>query len=115
MYSRACLILPIIVCNVVLVFAQSQIVLEGPERWQCAEITKLEGILAFIDDTAQLDAYESRHNLTQDEIDDIKASSTRENATLQALQANSTLLRICAASRAEKELKADCREMRRCV
>ena len=53
------------------VLAQSQIVLEGSERSQCAQVTKLEGILNFINDTAQLAEYETRHNLTKDEVDDI--------------------------------------------
>ena len=90
-----------------------QEILAGSQHLQCAEVRKFEGIISLVNDTEKLAEFEDRHNLTQSEIDDIKAEALADAERLKALQANTTLMQQCAELEAGRELRADCREMRR--
>ena len=92
---------------------KDQTLLAGSERRQCIEVRKLEGIVNLVNDVEEFAQFESRHNLTQSEIDDIKAQALAETERLKTLQANATLMQQCASLEAGREIRADCRDMRR--
>jgi hypothetical protein len=94
---------------------KDQLVLDFTERRQCAEVVKLEAILDLVNSAEELEQFGTRHNLTQIEIDDIKAKSVDEAERLRSLQSNTTLMQQCASLEASRQLRAECREMRRLV
>jgi len=65
---------------------QDQSVLDFSERRQCAELVKLEAILDLVNNAEELEEFGSRHNLTQTDIDEIKAKSMDEAERLRSLQ-----------------------------
>jgi hypothetical protein len=83
------------------------------ERRQCAEITQLTGILDLVNNATKLAEFESRHKLSQSDVDAIKAQATAEADRLKTLQSNTTLVQNCAAKEADEQLKAECHEMNR--
>jgi hypothetical protein len=92
---------------------KDQLILDFTERRQCAEIVKLEAIVDLVTNVEELAQFQARHNLTQVEIDEIKAKSLDETERLRTLQSNTTLMQQCASLEANRHLRTDCREMRR--
>jgi hypothetical protein len=90
-----------------------QTILDFSDRRQCSEVRKLEGILSLVNDPDELAQFQERHNLTQSELGDIKAKMTVEQERLKTLQTNTTLMQECAALESGRQLRANCREMRR--
>jgi HD superfamily phosphohydrolase len=83
------------------------------ERRQCSEMTQLTAILDLVNNSTKLMEFETRHNLSQADIDAIKTKATAEADRLKTLQSNTTLVQNCATIDAARQLKDECHQMTR--
>ncbi|KIW03276.1 hypothetical protein, variant [Verruconis gallopava] len=82
------------------------------ERRQCAEIAEITAIVNLVNNATELAKFETRHNLSQSDIAEIKSKAATDEAKLKALQSNSTLMQECAVMAAGMKLRAQCREIK---
>jgi hypothetical protein len=76
-------------------------------------MTQLTAILDLVNNSTKLMEFETRHNLSQADIDAIKTKATAEADRLKTLQSNTTLVQNCATIDAARQLKDECHQMTR--
>ena len=81
------------------------------ERRQCAEISRLTELMDLVNNATRLQELETKHNLTQTQIDKLKSQAANDTTKLKTLQSNSTLMSQCAVVDADQKLKSQCHEM----
>ena len=81
------------------------------ELFQCAEITRLTALTNLVNNSTELAAFESHHNLSSTEIQKLKGEAANATTKLTQLKSNATLIQDCAVIDASEKLKAQCHEI----
>lgn len=71
------------------------------EKSQCNEIERLTKLTSLMNNATALSEFETKHNLTAAQIDELTTKAANATTRLTELQANTTLTTQCAAVNAE--------------
>ncbi|KAF2666317.1 hypothetical protein BT63DRAFT_428081 [Microthyrium microscopicum] len=82
------------------------------DKKKCAEIRRLTAFTKLMSNATRLDAFETKHKLTDDQRAELKAKGANATAMLQKLESNSTLATECAMVNADRKMKQECKAMK---
>lgn len=80
---------------------------------QCGEISRLTELTSLAQNATKLAELQTKRNLTDAQIDELKTAATSANTRLTQLNSNTTLVSQCAIVNADKQLKSQCRSLAR--
>lgn len=81
----------------------------------CKELRRLEEIVIIIANVTLLEEFETKHNLTADQITQLKAEAQNATAQLDMLKSNATLVEECLILEAHLMLLRECRRIRELI